>query len=113
MAYVYYADDGSIQGFSMERSDIPLGTHCAVIPQEAFEMLSAIPTGFKMDLETGVLQAQTISDREQWIRWIPVVLNHRFVDGEFVPLPTESTPFEEWVQLRRKGLPKRREGKDE
>ena len=83
MAYVYYTDDGSIQGFSKERSDIPLGTHCLHISQEAFEMLSAIPTGFKMDLENGMLKAQTISDREDWIRWIPVVLNHRYIDWAF------------------------------
>ena len=47
MAYVYYADDGSIQGFSRERSDLSLGTHRLPISQEAFEMLSAIPTGFR------------------------------------------------------------------
>jgi hypothetical protein len=103
MAYVYYGDDGSIQGFSRERSDIPLGTHCLSISQETFEMLSAIPTGFKMDLETGTLKSQTISDREDWIRWIPVVLNHRYIDGEFVPIAKESTPFEEWVRGRLKG----------
>lgn len=112
MAYVYYTDDGSIQGFSKERSDIPLGGHCLHISQEAFEMLSAIPTGFKMDLENGMLKAQTISDREDWIRWIPVVLSHRYIDEEFVPLVKEPTPFEEWVREKMKGLQKRDEGKD-
>jgi hypothetical protein len=112
MAYVYYTDDGSIQGFSKERSDIPLGTHCLHISQETFEMLSAIPTGFKMDLENGMLKAQTISDREDWIRWIPVVLSHRYIDEEFVPLVKEPTPFEEWVREKMKGLQKRDEGKD-
>lgn len=100
MPYVYYADDGSIQGFSKERSDIPLGRHCAPISQESFEMLSAIPNGFKMDVETVTLKAQTISDREDWIRWIPVVLNHRYSDGEFTPILREPTPFEEWVRGR-------------
>jgi hypothetical protein len=111
MAYVYYADDGSIQGFSRERSDVSLGSHCIPISQEAFEMLSAIPTGFKMDLETGTLKAQMISDREAWIRWIPVVLNHRYIDGEFVPLAKDSTPFEEWVRGRTQGMRKRHEDK--
>jgi len=111
MPYVYYADDGSIQGFSKERSDIPLGPHCALISQEGFEMLSAIPNGFKMDVETVTLKAQTISDRDDWIRWIPVVLNHRYTDGEFVPLLREPTPFEEWVRGRSKGPHLRHESK--
>ncbi|MFQ5847117.1 MAG: hypothetical protein ACE5IQ_05505 [Candidatus Methylomirabilales bacterium] len=112
MAFVYYGDDGSIQGFSRERSDVSLGTHCVPISQEAFEMLSAIPTGFKMDLASGMLKAHTVSDREDWIRWIPVVLNHRYVDGEFVPLVKESTPFEEWVRGRAKKSHKRTGGAD-
>jgi len=103
MPYVYYADDGSIQGFSKERSDIPLGLHCASISQEGLEMLSAIPNSFKMDVETRTLKAQTVSDREDWILWIPVVLNHRYCDGEFIPLLREPTPFEEWVRGRIKG----------
>ncbi|MFQ5989846.1 MAG: hypothetical protein ACE5K9_08025 [Candidatus Methylomirabilales bacterium] len=103
MPYVYFTDEGSIQGFSKERSDIPLGPHCAPISQEGFEMLSAIPNGFKMDVETRTLKAQTVSDREDWIRWIPVVLNHRYTDGEFVPLLREPTPFEEWIRGRMKG----------
>ncbi|MEA3509704.1 MAG: hypothetical protein U9R33_04465 [candidate division NC10 bacterium] len=107
MAYVYYADDGSIQGFSQERSDIPLGPHCTPIPQEAFEMLSAIPTGFKIDLQTGTLKAHSVSDREDWIRWIPVVLNHRYIDGEFVPLLREPTPLEEWMRGYVTGAEKR------
>ncbi|MFQ5881061.1 MAG: hypothetical protein ACE5I9_01130 [Candidatus Methylomirabilales bacterium] len=97
MAYVYYAEDGSIQGFSRERSDIPLGAHCAPISHEAFEMLSAIPAGFKMDLETGVLKAIAVSDMEDWFVWIPVVLNHRYVDGEFIPILREPTSIEEWM----------------
>lgn len=112
MAYVYYADNGSIQGFSNQRSDIPLGPHCAPISQEAFEMLSAIPTGFKMDLETGTMKAQTVSDREDWIRWIPVVLNHRYIDGEFVPLLREPVPLEEWMQGSVEETQKRYEGTD-
>ncbi len=106
MAYVYFAEDGSIQGFSRERSDIPLGTHCAPISQEAFEMLSAIPTGFKMDVQTGTLRAITVSDQEDWIRWIPVVLNHRYIDGEFVPILREPTPLEEWVLGSMEGMEK-------
>ncbi len=101
MAYVYYSDDGSIQGFSKERSDVPLGPHCAPISQEAFEMLSAIPTGFKMDLEAGTLRAQTVSDQEDWNRWIPVVLNHRYIDGEFVPFLREPTALEELMQQQK------------
>ena len=112
MPYVYYADDGSIQGFSRERSDIPLGHHCAPISQESFEMLSAIPNGFKMDIETVTLKAQTISDREDWIRWIPVVLNHRYADGEFTPILREPTPFEEWVRGRSKRTHVRQEDKE-
>jgi hypothetical protein len=111
MAYVYYGDDGSIQGFSKERSDVSLGTHCVAISQEAFEMLSAIPTGFKMDVDTGTLKAQTISDKEDWIRWIPLVLNHRYIEGEYVPLVSEATPFEDWVRLRTKGMQGRRDDK--
>ncbi len=103
MPYVYYAHDGSIQGFSKERSDIPLGLHSASISQEGLEMLSAIPNSFKMDVETRTLKAQTVSDREDWILWIPVVLNHRYCDGEFIPLLREPTPFEEWVRGRIKG----------
>lgn len=112
MAFVYYADDGSIQGFSKERSDIPLGAHCVAISQEDFEILSAIPTGFKMDPENKTLRAQTISDREDWIRWIPVVMNHRYIDGEFVPLLREPTPFEEWVRGRMKSSQKRHASKE-
>lgn len=112
MPYVYYADDGSIEGFSKERSDIPLGLHCAPISQEAFEMLSAIPNGFKIDVETVSLKAQTVSDRDDWIRWIPVVLNHRYCDGEFIPILREPTPFEEWVRGRSKGTHTRHEGKE-
>jgi hypothetical protein len=104
MAYGYYTDDGSIQGFSKERSDIPLGPHCIAISREDFEILSAIPMGFKVDRETRTLKAHTISDREDWILWIPVVLNHRYIEGEFVPLPREPTPFEEWVRGRTKGI---------
>jgi len=52
-----------------------------------------------------------ISDREAWIRWIPVVLNHRYIDGEFVPLAKDSTPFEEWVRGRTRGMQKRHEDK--
>lgn len=112
MPYVYYADDGTIEGFSKERSDIPLGPHCVPISQEGFDMLSAIPNGFKMDVETGTLKAQTVSDREDWIRWIPVVLNHRYSNGEFVPLLREPTPFEEWVRGRSKGTQRQHEGKE-
>lgn len=112
MAYVYYADDGSIQGFSREPSDIPLGTHCTAISQEDFEILSAIPTGFKVDPESRALKAQTISDREDWILWIPVVLNHRYIDGEFIPLVREPTPFEEWVRASHKGIHRRPESKE-
>lgn len=111
MAYVYYTDDGSIQGFSRERSDIPLGTHCTAISREDFEILSAIPTGFKVDPESGTLKAQTISDREDWILWIPVVLNHRYIDGEFIPLVREPTPFEEWVRASTKDTKRRPENK--
>ena len=81
MAYVYYTDDGSIQGFSRERSDIPLGTHCTAI------------------------------SREDWILWIPVVLNHRYIDGEFIPLVREPTPFEEWVRASTKDIKRRPENK--
>ena len=112
MAYVYYADDGSIQGFSREPSDIPLGTHCTAISQEDFEILSAIPTGFKVDPESRALKAQTISDREDWILWIPVVLNHRYIDGEFIPLVREPTPFEEWVRTSHKRTHRRPESKE-
>lgn len=113
MAYVYCGDDGAIQGFSKERSDVPLGTHCIPISQEAFDMLSAIPTGFKMDLDSGTLKAQSISDQEDWIRWIPVVLNHRYIDGEFVPLLKEPTPFEEWVRDRTRRTQVRRKNKEQ
>ncbi len=112
MAFVYCTDDGSIEGFSRERSDIPLGAHCVPISQEAFDMLSAIPTGFKMDLTTGTLKAQTISDNEDWIRWIPVVLNHRYIDGEFVPLLKEPTPVEEWIRERTRRVRSRDKGKE-
>ena len=109
MPFVYYSADGAIQGFSREQSDIPLGERCAPIPQEDFEILSAIPTGFKMDLTTGTLKAQTVTDQEDWIRWIPVVLNHRYIEGEFVPLVREPTPLEEWMQKSIEGMEKRAE----
>lgn len=112
MAYVYYADDGSIQGFSREPSDIPLGTHCTAISQEDFEILSAIPTGFKVDPESRAIKAQTVADREDWILWIPVVLNHRYIDGEFIPLVREPTPFEEWVRASHKGIQRQPESKE-
>ncbi len=107
MPYVYYSAGGSIQGFSKEQSDIPLGEQCAPISQEDFEMLSAIPTGFKMDLTTGTLKGQTIADNEKWLHWIPVVLNHRYIDGEFVPLAREPAPLEEWMRGRTEGMEKR------
>ena len=107
MPFVYYSADGSIQGFSKEQSDIPLGEHCIPVSQEAFEMLSSIPTGFKMDLTTGTLKAQTMTDQEDWIRWIPVVLNHRYIEGEFIPLVREPTPLEEWMRESIEGMEKR------
>jgi hypothetical protein len=110
MPFVYHSADGSIQGFSREHSDIPLGEYCAPISQEDFEILSAIPTGFKMDLTTDSLKAHTITDHEQWIRWIPVVLNHRYIDGEFVPLAREPTPLEEWMRESIEGTESRAGG---
>lgn len=110
MPFVYYSADGSIQGFSKERSDISLGEYCTQISQEDFEMLSAIPTGFKMDLANGTIRGQTVTDHEEWIRWIPVVLNHRYIDGEFVPLTREPTPLEEWMRQSIEGMEKRAGG---
>ncbi len=107
MPYVYHTDDGMIQGFSRERSDIPLGDVCIPISVEAYEMLCALPTGFRVDLSTGDLQSHMITDHEDWIRWIPVVLNHRLVDGDYVPILREPTPFEE--ALERKAAARRRE----
>lgn len=107
MPYVYHTDDGIIQGFSRERSDIALGDLCTSISTEAYEMLCALPTGFRVDRATGRLESHLVTDHEDWIRWIPVVLNHRLVDGEHVPIVREPTPFEE--ALARKAAARRQE----
>jgi hypothetical protein len=62
MPYVYHTDDGMIQGFSRERSDISLGDVCIPISVESYEMLCALPTGFRLDLSTGDLQSHMITD---------------------------------------------------
>ncbi|MCI0370332.1 MAG: hypothetical protein L0214_02875 [candidate division NC10 bacterium] len=107
MPYLYHTEDGLIQGFSRERSDISLGDLCTPISFEAYEMLCALPTGFRVDRSTGRLESHLVTDHEDWIRWIPVVLNHRLVDGEYVPILREPTPFEE--ALARKAAARRRE----